>query len=152
METPSKDECPSCKGRLEYEGCYLRFYGGFRFDRYRCVVCRQTVEIRIDEPIEKTFPMIREVTIEVLEEGTRNPRTYNKSSNSGLLFCCSNPKCTNPGIFIEPILREMVEKRQSHRKTWSVCNGFEPSPKWRRKKPCNRSFKITIDLTLDQKV
>ena len=149
-QAKSKNECPSCKGELDYEGCYRRFYGGFRFDQYRCVVCGRTVEIRIDEPIEKTFPMIRDISIEVLEEGIRNPRRYDKSSNSGLLFCCSNPKCTNPGILIEPILREMVEKRQSHKETWKVCDGFEPSPKWRRKTPCDRSFKITIELILEK--
>jgi len=148
-QTKSKNECPSCKGQLDYDGCYRRRYDGFRFDQYRCVECGKTVEIRIDEPIEKTFPMIREISIEVLEDRARNPKRYNKSSNSGLLFCCSNPKCTNPGIFIEPILQEMVDKRQLYKETWQVCNGFEPSPKWRKKTPCNRSFRITINLILE---
>jgi transposase-like protein len=141
------NECPSCKGELESEGIFRRFSRrNFRFERFRCKECGQPLEKEIDDPIEKIFPIIRDVSIEVLEQGERSPRRYSKGSISGILFICTNPKCTNPRIYIEPILREMIDTRQSHKETWEFCNGFEPSPKWRRKNPCDRSFKITIDL------
>jgi len=147
-ENKSNNECPSCKGELEYEGTFRR--RNFRFDQYRCKECRHVLEKEIDKSIEKTFPIIRDISIEVLEEGKTRPSHYNKSSISEFLFICPNQKCTNPGIYIVPILREMIEKHQLHHEKWEICNGFEASPQGLRKKPCMRSFKMTIDIVLDE--
>jgi len=131
---------------FDYEGDF-RSGNYYRFERYRCQSCKRPLEVRIDKPIKDEFPEIKEVSIEILNDQTRNSRTFNKDS-SDILFCCSNHKCTNPGILIGLTIRDMLMKQQTHREYYEFCAGFEPSPKWRKKTPCTQSFKVTIDIVL----
>lgn len=141
----SKDICSACGGRLNYEGGFRR--DQYRFDLYRCESCKKPFEFGMDPFIKDEFPQIRKVSIEVVNERTRISRRFSENDNF-ILFCCPNHKCTNPGIYVPRFLQEMLDNHQTHREYYHLCDGFEPSPKWRRKKPCDQSFWITIDIVL----
>jgi hypothetical protein len=91
-------------------------------------------------------PTIERISMEVLKEGSSNPRRYVDDSIRDMMFFCSNPKCTKPPIVMDSYLYKMIEQKQTHSEVWEACDGFEPSPKWRKKTPCNQLFKITVDI------
>ncbi len=143
----SKEECQFCGGQLVEEGTFKHGVAR-RYEVYRCEneACKKITEIRIDKSIMEICPTIQDISMEVLEDGARNPRRYSNDSIRDRMFFCSNPKCTKPGIHIESFLYQMIEKHQNQAESWEFCNGFEPSPKWRKKTPCDQSFKITVDI------
>jgi len=145
-KSQSKKECPFCGGPLLEEDIVWRGLYNQRYAQYRCEECNKLTKIRIDKSIMEIYPTIQDISMEVLKQGARNPRQYSNDSIRDIMFFCSNPKCTNPGIFMDLFLYQMIEKSQNHAESWEVCNGFMPSPKWRKKTPCNQIFKITVDI------
>jgi len=140
-------ECPSCGGELEYEGRYRR--GNFRHELYRCKDCRLPVEKSIDKPIGEKYPIIKSLSIEVSEKRTIGSRIFNKESIGAFLYC-TNPKCTNPGIYLEPTIQDMIEKKQRNHVIREFCSGVELTPTGRTRDHCDQYFKITIDLVFEE--
>lgn len=138
-------KCPFCGGRL-LEQDYFSHDEARRYAQYQCEACNKITGIRVDKSIMEIYPTIQGISMEVLKEGARNPRRYSNDSIRDIMFFCSNPKCTNPGIFMESFLYQMIEKHQNHAESWEGCDGFILSPKWRKKTPCDQSFKITVDI------
>lgn len=146
MPVPNpKDVCSACGGQLEYEGGFRR--DQYRFDQYRCQSCKKPVEFGNNTYIKDEYPQIREASIEVENQRTKGTRKFGKN-DSDLLFCCWNHNCSNPGIYVPRYLQEMLDKHETHREFYHFCDGYESSPKGRKKTPCTESFKITIDLVL----
>ena len=60
---------------------------------------------------------------------------------------CPNPRCHNGGFPIRETLRDMIQKRETHRECGDLCRGHEGSPKGRRRRrACLANFNLTIDL------
>jgi len=143
-------KCPFCGGQLVEEGTF-RHADASRYEEYRCEACKKITRIRIDKSIMEIYPTIQGISMEVLKEGGRNPIRYSNDSIRDRMFFCSNPRCTNPGILMDLFLSQMIEKHQNYAESWKVCDGFIPSPKWRKKTPCNQSFRITVDIIFKNK-
>ncbi len=60
---------------------------------------------------------------------------------------CSNPRCRNGGVFLTPIIREMLVKEESERLLMEMCPGRVPSRtnKWARVR-CQSMFCIKVLL------
>ncbi|MBC8492913.1 MAG: hypothetical protein H8D43_03930 [Chloroflexi bacterium] len=99
---------------------------------------------------EEAFPQIEDLRVEVTEsddmlEGGGCVRVYTIKDPPGEYIDCSNPLCYNGGFSIGPILRDMVRKGETERETTKRCQGYEGSPKGRRKyKLCWIWFKIKV--------
>jgi hypothetical protein len=144
-EMKSKTTCSFCGGELEYDGPYHDLY--HRFEQYRCRSCRMPVQFDMDPLIKEEFPEIKEISIEVLNREGRAPNKYDMNSHV-VLLCCWNHMCTNQGVRVGDVLREMLTKHETHREYWEFCNGVELSPQGRKRTPCNQSFRITINIVL----
>ena len=99
---------------------------------------------------EEVFPNIKEVSVivEQAKYGRDSPvsRQYSKNDLSEYIDC-TNPVCYNGGISIGNILRKMVNERQTHFEGGQLCQGYEGSPKGRRKyNKCPVYFKIDINI------
>ena len=100
---------------------------------------------------EEAFPTIKNITAEVEQSG-EGVTTWNKVSHRdkhsiGEYFDCSNRLCYNGGTRIGFIVRNMVGAYETHHESSVRCQGYEGSPKGRRKYgPCFNLFKITIDI------
>jgi hypothetical protein len=138
--------CPKCREKLEYEGVFIGG-DGIRFDRYRCKACGTPIDFRVDYLIEEIFPEIEELEILVTDAHGPWSRKFDKHSGSRLQFC-HNGKCSSPGIFIEFIIREMIESEKTHLEKYEFCSGRESSPQGRRQKSCESSAKLIVDLKL----
>jgi len=141
----SKKECPFCGGRLAWENTFRHTHTGIH-EQYRCEVCKKITRIRIDKSIMEIYPTIQDISMEVLKVGGENPMRYSNDSIRDKMFFCSNPRCTNPGIHMDSFLCQMIEKHQKNAESYESCNGVEHSPKWRRRTPCDQSFKITVEI------
>jgi len=100
---------------------------------------------------EEAFPEIKTLRVECTEEGygARNPitRIYTEKNTPGEYIDCHNPLCYNGGFSIGQILREMVQKREKHWEGTKFCQGYEGSPKGRRKyRSCINSWKVKVDI------
>jgi hypothetical protein len=60
---------------------------------------------------------------------------------------CSNPRCRNGGVFLTPIIREMLVNEESERLLMEMCSGRVPSRtnKWTRIR-CQSIFCIKVLL------
>jgi len=99
---------------------------------------------------EEAFPEIADLKV-IVEESGHGVREWNRvrhyGKNIGEYIDCSNPLCYNGGFSLGSILREMVRKRETHREETAICQGYEGSPKGRRKyRDCMNFFKITVDI------
>ena len=104
---------------------------------------------------KEAFPEIKSVKVRTEESGYspigmyfKEPsvRVYNES-NLGEYIDCSNRFCYGGGFSIGQILREIVDKRQTHYEGMRVCKGYEGSPKGRRRyRSCVNSWKVTVDI------
>ena len=142
-ESQSNKICSSCGGPLNSEGTFRDSYR--RFERFKCESCKKPFEIGLDPCIKDEYPQIKTLSIEVISEGAKTSRKFDQDSPV-ILLCCTNHRCTKPGIYIPIYLQKMSDSHETHQKFYQSCDGFEPSPKWRRKKPCDQSFWITIDM------
>ena len=60
---------------------------------------------------------------------------------------CPNPLCYNGGVSVGSMLRQMVSSKEEERTFEEFCQGYEGSPKGRRKYgECMRDFKIVIHI------
>jgi len=99
---------------------------------------------------DEEFPEIEDVKIVVRQSG-RGIRDWNSVSHYGKVgeyIDCANPLCYRGGFSIGDILRSMVRDRQEHYEGSHFCQGYEGSPKGRRKYgPCMNGFHVTVDIT-----
>ncbi|MDE2823841.1 MAG: hypothetical protein OXK79_10090 [Chloroflexota bacterium] len=99
---------------------------------------------------DQAFPEITTVSGTVEEDGDGVSdwrRTRHISENTGEYFDCSNPLCYNGGFSLGGILRAMVATRATHKEDTLFCQGYEGSPKGRRRyRDCMNSFRVTVDI------
>lgn len=100
------------------------------------------------------FPEVKSVRMTVSEEGHLTLGRYSYEPKVRVYTekqfpeyaDCSNPKCYNGGVQIAQILREMVLDKKTHLETGKACQGYEGSPKGKRRYgKCVNFFKITAD-------
>ncbi len=101
-------------------------------------------------PFEEAFSEIEDVSVEVEESGEgvswQGKRTYGKAS-LGEHINCSNPICYNGGVSIGSILRGLVRNKQTQAEVTKKCQGYEGSPKGKRKyRDCFNFFKIKVSV------
>lgn len=102
-------------------------------------------------PFEKAFPEIKDLKVEVEESTSRVAQPFKQSwhgkENLGKYIDCSNEFCYNGGFSIGEILREMVRNKKSDMKTERICQGYEGSPKGRRRyRSCMHFFRIKVHI------
>jgi hypothetical protein len=106
----------------------------------------------------EAFPQLEEAKVSLTESGyvgytldgsNKKKRTVSsKSGNLGEYINCSNPLCYNGGFSVGQSIREMISAAETHREDHAVCQGYEGSPKGRRRyRSCINFFTFTIDLT-----
>jgi len=101
---------------------------------------------------KEAFPSIQELKIEVTERGkgvkpAGNTYYYDLDNFPGEYIDCSNPMCYGGGFSIGFILHSMVSKGETERETTVSCQGYEGSPKGRRKYgPCFNYFQVKITI------
>ena len=101
-------------------------------------------------PFEEAFPEIDDVRVEVAESG-HGMRGKNKDvhikGHLGEYIDCSNPLCYRGGFSIGAILRDMVKDRKEQFETTKGCQGYEGSPKGRRKYgSCPHLFRVLVTV------
>jgi len=100
----------------------------------------------------EAFPQLESARVEVEELPHGNPAhsmkfTYD-TDEIGEYIDCHNPLCYNGGFSLGKIIREMVAQRKTHLETHRLCQGYEGSPKGRRKyRDCLHFFNIRVSLT-----
>lgn len=100
---------------------------------------------------EKAFPTIREISIEVTESDNgmfrRSRTSHLNKHNIGEYANCSNPMCYNGGFNIGGAIREMVSKNEVEREGSDMCQGYEGSPKGRKRyRRCWNEFAYKIHI------
>jgi len=101
----------------------------------------------------KAFPSIETLRVEVEEDGDGVRYEWGRVSvytqeRSGEYINCSNLLCYNGGFRLGDILRHIVENKLTHHEAFEVCQGYEGSPKGRRKyRSCCNSFKVKVTIT-----
>ena len=99
---------------------------------------------------EKAFPEIETVNVEYTETSYvgKNQGTLTRTEkNLGEYINCTNPLCYNGGFSIGQILRDMVRKKEVHWEGSKICQGYEGSPKGRRKyRSCVNIWNIKVDI------
>ncbi len=98
----------------------------------------------------EAFPEIQSLRVEVTERGHGTEwmgpgaRVYTETI-AGEFINCSNTVCYNGGFRLGGILRDMVRSRETERTGTASCQGYERSPKGRRKyRKCWNSFEYKI--------
>lgn len=100
----------------------------------------------------EAFPEIEDLRVEVEQLGNgvtelNRIQVYNKEYFPGEFIDCKNPLCYNGGFSIGYILRDMVRKGETEFETSIICQGYEGSPKGRRKYgECMNLFKIKVSI------
>lgn len=103
-------------------------------------------------PFKEAFPEIIDLEIRCKETGNlrysfENERQHHYSIENlpGEYIDCSNPLCYNGGFSIGRIIRRMVCNRETKQEGSEICQGYEGSPKGRRKyRDCLNFFKYTV--------
>lgn len=97
----------------------------------------------------KAFPTIETVKVVVEESGAGargHARQYDQAT-LGEFIDCSNPLCYKGGFSLGGVLRRMVEEKQTHLKDSASCQGYEGSPKGKKKyRECGAYFTFTVDI------
>ena len=99
---------------------------------------------------EEALPEIESLTVEVEEIGRgvgsiSTKRVYTKPV--GEYIDCSNSLCYNDGFSIGKILRKMVRVGETDLETTELCQGYEGSPKGKRKYgACMNSFGVKVHI------
>lgn len=100
-------------------------------------------------PFSKAFPQIKDIVIEITESNgfQKSERRYQKSNFPGEYVDCSNTLCYNGGIQIGSMVRDMVLANKTVSKISRSCQGYEGSPKGRRRyRPCIHFFWVEITI------
>jgi len=104
------------------------------------------------DSFDKAFPEIEDVKVEVTESGEgitqlNRERIYGKQTFPGEYINCPNPMCYNGGFSIGEIIRDMIRNKQAELVTYKMCQGYEGSPKGRRRyRSCVNSFDIKVTI------
>ncbi|MDP2871864.1 MAG: hypothetical protein Q8P31_04925 [Bacillota bacterium] len=100
---------------------------------------------------DRAFPHIADVRIEITQDG-EGVRGWNRHEvlgkrSAGEYYNCANPLCYNGGFCLGEILRFMEEQRQTERELDLRCQGYEGTPKGRKKYgPCFNRFHVKIQV------
>ena len=103
-------------------------------------------------PFREAFPEIKSLSISVEESGYGvhkgwETRHYSLDTPPGEFIDCSNPICYNGGFSICNVIRRMIQKKETHHEGSAICQGYEGSPKGRRKyRDCINYFKYVVDI------
>ena len=113
----------------------------------------------LGEPVSfaKAFPRIASLRVRVKGSGYYDRplagfkddgwRTYTEST-TGEYIDCRNPVCYNGGFRVAEQLRFMEQAGETHREWTASCQGFEGSPKGRKRyRPCDEHWKVVVDVT-----
>lgn len=100
----------------------------------------------------KAFPQIEDIKVEIKETGEGVPRwreesfdIYTLNNLPGEYVDCSNPLCYNGGFRLGQILRLMSSNNQTDYQETQLCQGYEGSPKGRKKyDECSNMFEVKI--------
>jgi hypothetical protein len=98
-----------------------------------------------------TLPTIEDIFVEVTEHGSgvfEMPftRTYIKLNVCDHINC-SDPNCYNGGFSLGNLIREMVDKKQTHLEKNEICQGYQGiSPGKREFKKCLNFFEVRITI------
>jgi len=98
---------------------------------------------------KKAFPTISSIKVKVVESDSGielGPRHYDEE-NVGEFINCSNEMCYNGGFQLGHIIREMVRTGTTQDQASKNCQGFEGSPKGRKRyRSCWHSFEVTVEI------
>lgn len=98
---------------------------------------------------EKAFPQIEKIKVEVIESGEgindwNEKRTYS-NNDMGEYINCHNRRCYNGGFCMGQIIRQMTYEKKTELETTELCQGYEGSPKGRKKYGmCTNFFEIKV--------
>lgn len=116
-------------------------------------VFHQTEYLFTDKvPFRKAFPKIKSLKVIVKESGRDihkyNSKRYYTEENAGQYINCSNSACFNGGFNLGSILRMMDANYQKEVKETFYCQGYEGSPKGRKKYcDCDNIFEVECFIT-----
>jgi hypothetical protein len=101
-------------------------------------------------PFAEAYPEIEDITATVTEQGRDvyddGVRVYSKGS-FGEFINCSNGRCYNGGFRVGTIVADMVRERKTESQTTRNCQGYEGSPKGRKKyRDCDNLFEVEIKI------
>jgi len=87
------------------------------------------------------------MVIEEQDAGYAHQQHHFTAANlPGEYLDCTNPRCYNGGYAVGQILRFLEGSRQTHFEDRQRCQGYEGSPKGRKRTgPCDHSFKVIVD-------
>ena len=105
---------------------------------------------------EQAFPQINDITVRVREIGYGMPPGYETRLYSKQDLCeyvnCRNYSCYNGGVRVGDMIRDMIRERKTHLEGSKYCQGYEGSPKGRRRyRSCTNSFEVVIDIEYKEK-
>ena len=94
------------------------------------------------------FPEIEDIRVEVKETGEGcnwNSPIVLEKEQLGSAIDCHNPRCFGGGFPVARVVQQMVRTRQGELKISRRCQGYEGSPKGRRKaRDCYNRFEVVI--------
>ena len=108
-------------------------------------------------PFEEAFPTIEDIEVRVTETGTglfgeSESRILRDKKHIGEFVNCSNSICYNGGVRIGSIINSMVSNLQTEYSKGHICQGYEGSPKGRKKyRNCVNYFKVEIHISYKEK-
>jgi hypothetical protein len=94
---------------------------------------------------EEVFPEVESHTVRVTEStyGGEKPAYW----SGGEFADCSNPLCFNGGVAVGRLIKSMVSDRQTDATFTRLCQGYEGSPKGKRRyRSCIHSFEVVVHL------
>ena len=116
-------------------------------------VFRETnyVFVKKEKDFDKAFPGIESVRMEIKEIGSHEYRKRGISVYTKETFReyhdCTNTLCYNGGFSMGQIVREMIQDNKTHWEGNKICQGYEGSPKGRRKyRKCVNMWSIKVDI------
>ena len=99
---------------------------------------------------EEVFPMIEDIDIKVEHLGHYGVHEWNNVQHfkkTGEYIDCTNSVCYNGGFSVGELIRKMVDAHETHSESHKFCQGFEGSPKGKRRyRSCTNSWNVTIDI------
>jgi hypothetical protein len=121
-------------------------------DKAQDIFNKSTPFLGKTDRFEKAFPGVKNIRVEVIEEGEgvskyTNPSIYTGNNLPGEFINCKNPRCYGGGIRIGDQIRFMMADGETYKEFSDSCDGYEGSPKGRKRYgPCDNYFKITITI------
>lgn len=106
-------------------------------------------------PFREAFPEIESVVVRYRGDGRGVTRFRGddgwrvlRAEDIGEFVNCSNSLCYNGGFSVGRILRSMVYAKETERTDTAGCQGYEGSPKGRRRyRSCFNHFDVEVKIT-----